>query len=67
MLHRPLLPLSQDACAFYGDHVVYGEYNGAVLDLEPGTSAALLALEQAVADRPEFFPLATQLHLLATT
>lgn len=40
---------------------------GALLDLEPGTSAALLALEQAVADRPEFFPLATQLHLLATT
>jgi ribulose-5-phosphate 4-epimerase/fuculose-1-phosphate aldolase len=41
MLHRPLLPLSQDACAFYGDHVVYGEYNGAVLDLEEGKRVAV--------------------------
>ena len=38
---------------------------GALLDLEPGTTAALLELEQAVADRPEYFPLATQLHVLA--
>jgi SAM-dependent methyltransferase len=39
---------------------------GALLDLEPGTAAALLRLEEAVADRPEYLPLATQLHLLAT-
>jgi S-adenosylmethionine-dependent methyltransferase len=38
---------------------------GSLLDLEPGASAALVELEQAVAARPEYFPLATQLHLLA--
>ncbi|MGC4112418.1 MAG: methyltransferase [Nocardioides sp.] len=38
---------------------------GSLLDLEPGASAALVDLEQAVADRPEYLPLATQLHLLA--
>ena len=38
----------------------------ALLDLEPGTTAALLDLERAVTDRPEYFPLATQLHLLAS-
>lgn len=37
-----------------------------LLDLEPGGHAALLALERAVADRPEYAVLATQLHLLAT-
>jgi len=39
---------------------------GALLELEPGTTAALLALEEAVSSRPEYLPLATQLHLLAT-
>jgi SAM-dependent methyltransferase len=38
---------------------------GSLLDLEPGSSAALVELEQAVAALPEYFPLATQLHLLA--
>jgi S-adenosylmethionine-dependent methyltransferase len=38
---------------------------GSLLDLEPGAPAALVALEQAVATRPEYLPLATQLHLLA--
>jgi len=33
-LRRPLDPLTQDACAFYGDHVVFDDYTGAVLDLE---------------------------------
>ena len=33
-----------------------------LLDLEPGATAALVELEQAVADRPEYLPLATQLH-----
>ena len=37
----------------------------AVLDLEPGAAAALLALERALADRPPFRDLATQLHVLA--
>jgi len=39
---------------------------GALLELEPGTAAALLRLEAAVAERPEYLPLATQLHVLAT-
>jgi S-adenosylmethionine-dependent methyltransferase len=39
---------------------------GALLDLEPGTTAALLELERAVSDRAEYLPLAAQIHLLAT-
>jgi S-adenosylmethionine-dependent methyltransferase len=38
---------------------------GSLLDLEPGASTALVELEQAVAARPEYLPLATQVHLLA--
>ena len=38
---------------------------GSLLDLEPGATQALVELEQAVAQRPEYLPLATQLHLLA--
>lgn len=38
---------------------------GSLLDLEPGASAALLELERTVADRPEYLPLAAQLHVLA--
>lgn len=38
---------------------------GALLDLQPGATAALLDLERAVSTRPEYVPLAAQLHLLA--
>lgn len=38
---------------------------GSLLDLEPGATQALLDLEQAVAERPEYLPLATQLHVIA--
>src|SRR5262245_6887849 len=38
---------------------------GSLLDLEPGASTALVELEQAVSARPEYLPLATQIHLLA--
>ena len=38
---------------------------GSLLDLEPGATAALLELERAVAERPEYLPLATQVHVLA--
>jgi S-adenosylmethionine-dependent methyltransferase len=38
---------------------------GSLLDLEAGSSTALVELEQAVATRPEYLPLATQVHLLA--
>jgi S-adenosylmethionine-dependent methyltransferase len=34
-------------------------------DLEPGADSALVELERAVADRPEYLPLGTQLHVLA--
>ena len=40
MLHRRIDPLTQDACAFYGDHVVFDDYTGAVLDLEEGKRIA---------------------------
>jgi ribulose-5-phosphate 4-epimerase/fuculose-1-phosphate aldolase len=39
-LRRPLDPLTQDACAFYEDHVVFEDYTGAVLDLEEGDRIA---------------------------
>ncbi|MCL8027003.1 methyltransferase [Nocardioides bruguierae] len=38
---------------------------GHLLELETGSTAALVELERAVADRPEYLPLATQLHLVA--
>ncbi len=38
---------------------------GSLLDLEPGATAALVELERAVSTRPEYLPLATQLHLLS--
>lgn len=38
---------------------------GALLDLEPGATSALVALDRAVAERPEYLPLAAQIHLLA--
>ena len=38
---------------------------GSLLDLEPGATAALVELERAVAGRPEYLPLATQVHVLA--
>lgn len=38
---------------------------GSLLDLEPGSTAALVELERVVSTRPEYLPLAAQLHLLA--
>ncbi|KAI8069256.1 class II aldolase/adducin N-terminal [Gongronella butleri] len=35
-LGRPLLPISQDACAFYDDHSVYDQFGGVVFDEEEG-------------------------------
>ncbi|MDQ6524146.1 methyltransferase domain-containing protein [Nocardioides sp. LHD-245] len=37
----------------------------ALVDQEPGAAAALVDLERAVARRPEYLPLATQLHIVA--
>ena len=39
-LRRPLDPLTQDACAFYGDHAVFDDYTGVVLDLDEGKRLA---------------------------
>ncbi len=35
-LHRLLDPLTQDACAFYGDHGLFDDFTGVVLDVEEG-------------------------------
>jgi ribulose-5-phosphate 4-epimerase/fuculose-1-phosphate aldolase len=37
---RLLEPLTQDACAFYGDHAVYDDYTGVVLDPDEGDRIA---------------------------
>ena len=39
-LGRLLDPLTQDACAFYGDHSLFDDYTGVVLDLEEGKRIA---------------------------
>ena len=49
----------------HGVRVVADLVPSAVLDLEPGAAAALLALERALSTRPPFRDLATQLHVLA--
>jgi SAM-dependent methyltransferase len=38
---------------------------GSLLDLEPGAAQALVELEHAVSNRPEYLPLAAQLHVIA--
>ncbi|MDZ5663765.1 methyltransferase [Nocardioides sp. zg-1308] len=55
-----LQPASVQAVRVFADLVP-----GSLLDVEPGATAALLELERAVATRPEYLPLATQLHVLA--
>jgi ribulose-5-phosphate 4-epimerase/fuculose-1-phosphate aldolase len=39
-MRQPLLPLTQDACTFYGDHVLFDDYTGVVLDTEEGKRIA---------------------------
>jgi ribulose-5-phosphate 4-epimerase/fuculose-1-phosphate aldolase len=39
-LGKPLAPLTQDACAFHGDHTVFDDYTGVVLDVEEGKRIA---------------------------
>ena len=39
-LGKKLDPLTQDACAFYGDHGVFTDYTGVVLDLSEGDRIA---------------------------
>ena len=54
-------PLAVHAVRVFADLVP-----GSLLDLEPGAGAALLDLERAVADRPEYLTLAAQVHVLAS-
>jgi len=39
-LGRPLTMLSQNDCVFYDDHVLYGQFNGIVLDEQEGQNIA---------------------------
>jgi SAM-dependent methyltransferase len=54
-----------EVVAVHGVRVFADLVPGALLDLEPGATTALVELERTVGDRPEYLPLATQLHLLA--
>ena len=54
-----------EVLAVHGVRVFADLVPGSLLDLEPGSTAALVELERAVATRAEFLPLASQLHLLA--
>lgn len=37
---RPLDPITQDVCSFYGDHAVFNDFTGVVLDPEEGKRLA---------------------------
>ena len=39
-LHRPLRPITQDACIFFEDHGVYDGYGGVANDVEEGKRIA---------------------------
>jgi ribulose-5-phosphate 4-epimerase/fuculose-1-phosphate aldolase len=39
-LGRKLDPITQDVCAFYGDHELFDDYTGVVLDIEEGKRIA---------------------------
>ncbi len=54
-----------EAISTHGIRVFADLVPGSLLDLEPGATTALVELERAVAERPEYLPLATQLHVLA--
>jgi S-adenosylmethionine-dependent methyltransferase len=55
-----------EATAMHAVRVFVDLVPSSLVDLEPGAAAALVELEKAVADRPEYLPLGTQLHVLAT-
>ena len=39
-LGRTLAPITQDVCAFYGDHALFDDFTGVVLDVEEGKRIA---------------------------
>jgi S-adenosylmethionine-dependent methyltransferase len=55
-----------DAVSMQAVRVFVDLVPSSLVDLEPGAAQALVELEQAVADRPEYLALATQVHALAT-
>lgn len=48
-LHRPLRPLTQDACIFFTDHGLYTDYGGVADDLEEGKRIAVAVGEHKAA------------------
>ncbi|MEO5708276.1 MAG: methyltransferase domain-containing protein [Nocardioidaceae bacterium] len=55
-----------DTAALQGVRVFVDLVPSSLVDLEPGAAQALLELERAVATRPEYLTLATQIHAVAT-
>lgn len=55
-----------DTTAMHAIRVFVDHVPSSLVDLEPGAADRLVELEQAVADRPEYLPLATQIHAVAT-
>jgi SAM-dependent methyltransferase len=55
-----------EVTAVHGVRVFADLVPSALVDAEAGAAEALVELERAVTDRPEYLPLATQLHVLAT-
>lgn len=51
--------------AVHGVRVFTDLVPSSLLDREPGAAVALLELERAVAERPEYLPIAAQVHVLA--
>jgi 2-polyprenyl-3-methyl-5-hydroxy-6-metoxy-1,4-benzoquinol methylase len=54
-----------EVMAVHGVRVFTDLVPGSLLDLEAGSTAALVELESAVAKRADFLPLAAQMHVLA--
>lgn len=55
-----------DISTMQGVRVFVDLVPSSLVDLEPGAAQALVELERAVATRPEYLALATQIHTLAT-
>jgi SAM-dependent methyltransferase len=55
-----------DLMAMHAVRVFVDLVPSSMVDLEPGAAQALVELERAVATRPEYLPLGTQIHTLAT-
>lgn len=55
-----------DIVAMHAVRVFVDLVPSSMVDLEPGAVQALVELERAVATRPEYLPLGTQIHTLAT-